>query len=352
VINLAEVSKHLSEKINLIPAKPGIYQMKDANGNIIYIGKSKTLKTRVKSYFNREHESEKIKRMVFHIKDIDFIITDTHLEAQILECELIKKIRPIYNAQFKNDQKYKYLKIEDHAKVTPIAITDEREGENCFGPYRSRNILLNSVKFFENIYPISKCGDSYAFIYNRLPQPMSTDTFEINKNCLIEILQEEECMLGFLAEIENEMQVAASYFQFETAAVYRDSLSYLKYLYHSSIKKTNHLKGRKILIGEKIEEGYKIFYILNGNILFKKKYKKLTKKAIEKFLKESKELEKNSIQIKNEKSDLDFKHIISTEIRDENTKSVLALDDNYDQGDKHNLDEFINKLKKINTPSK
>ena len=103
---MSRIPQHLKEKIKTIPAKPGIYQMKDLNGNIIYIGKSKVLHSGVKSYFYNEHRHNKIKRMVLHIQDVDVIITDTHLEAQMLECALIKKFKPIYNKQFKNDKNY------------------------------------------------------------------------------------------------------------------------------------------------------------------------------------------------------------------------------------------------------
>ncbi|MDF2612262.1 MAG: hypothetical protein K0S71_48 [Clostridia bacterium] len=338
---MASIPQHLAEKVNAIPAKPGIYQMKDADGNIIYIGKSKALKSRVRSYFNREHEWEKIKRMVFHIHDIDFIVTDTHLEAQILECELIKKIRPMYNAQFKNDQKYKYMKIEDDPKMRPITVADERDDRNCFGPYRSKNILLNISKFFENVYPIAKFHGVYVFTYNTLPKSMEKDAFEVNKSCLIEIFKSEECMQKFLSEIENKMKTAALECRFETAVIYRDILSDLKYIYNFSIKKTNSLRQQKILIGEKLEEGYKIFYIANASILFKKKYKRLTRKAIENILGEARALEDDVSQIRDEKSGLDFEHIIRSEIRDKTAKSVLLLDTGYD------IDEFISRLRNI-----
>ena len=338
---MSKIPEHLIEKIESIPTKPGIYQMKDIDGNIMYIGKSKTLKSRVKSYFYTEHKWKKIKKMVFHIHDIDFIVTDTHLEAQILECALIKKIKPIYNTQFKNDKKYMYLKIENYNRFKPMAIVREREGENCFGPYKSKNILSDVILFFEKIVPITKSNDSYEFTYKTLPQPMDKETFKKNKESLMEIFSEKKWLSEFLSEIEKNMMEAALGFQFETASIYRDMLGYIKYLFDHNTKGTSHLRTSNVLLGERIEEGYKIFYIANDRILLKKKFTKLTRDTIHDFLRQANEREENGSFIKNEKRDLDFRSIINTEIRDQISKSILFIDTNYD------LDEFINKLIKV-----
>lgn len=332
------IPKHLVDKVKSIPSKPGIYKMKDKDGNIIYIGKSKTLNTRVKSYFYGHHEFNKIERMVFNINDIDYIVTDTHLEAQILECVLIKKLQPIYNSQFKNDRKYKYLKVENKYKNKPLIVVDEREDENSFGPYRSKGKLIEIIKSFENIFPISKCESSYKFTYNILPKSMNMDMFKQNRDCLIEIFTKKECMLEFISQIEKKMNLASSQFKFETASFYRDMYNYMRYIYKRLENQFNDLKSKKILIGEKIENGFKIFYISNHKIIYKKKYQIVTRKDIKEFLRRAKELEDNLLKIKNEKRDLDFSTIIKAEIQDESTKSVLFLGDDYD------LDKFIQKL--------
>ena len=98
---------NLKEKIDNLPKTPGIYMMKDKYGDVIYVGKSKKLKERVKSYFvNSKNHSRKVKRMVKNIEDLDVILTDTELDALILECEMIKKIRPMYNQLLKNHENY------------------------------------------------------------------------------------------------------------------------------------------------------------------------------------------------------------------------------------------------------
>ncbi|MEW9124024.1 MAG: GIY-YIG nuclease family protein [Thermotaleaceae bacterium] len=338
VIFLKERRIYLSEKIKEIPTKPGVYQMKDAEGNILYIGKSKRLKSRVRSYFNTEHKWRKIKRMVFHIHDIDFIITDTHLEAQLLECALIKKIKPLYNIQFKNDKKYQYLKIGNGYGSKPLSIVDERENEYCFGPYRNANILFDLVHILKNIYPIFKSGNSYSFTYNIWPMEMDKDDSERNKKSMIEIFSKQECMEAFLWKLEDKMKAAALEFQYERASIYRDISHLLKYIFNYNTKAANPLKIDRVLIGEKIEDGYKLFYISNDRLICKKKYKEITKDLIEEFVLVGKKIEHKRTQIESEKRELDFRKIVRAEIQGGNFKAVLELNE------KACVDKFLYKL--------
>lgn len=341
MLNLSKIPKHLKEKIDSIPLKPGVYKMKDIEGNIIYVGKSKTLRSRVKSYFYNDHEWGKLKLLVFHIQDIDHIVTDTHLEALILECALIKKLKPIYNSQLKNHKKYRYLKINDFNRFKPLTIASEREGENCFGPYRSKGMLEEVIKFFQKIYPIRKSKNTYEFTYKIFPESIKEDTFEKNKESLVEIFTNTECKLEFLSQIEAKMMDAATNFQFETASIYRDMQSYMKYLSHTETSENIDLNGKQILMGEKIDDGYKVFYIAKGKVILKKKYKEVGKKVIEEFLDYAKMLEEKVEGINNEKRDLDFKSIVYAEIKDQESKSVVFLEE-------HNyLQVFIDKLKTL-----
>ena len=340
-MNLSKIPKHLREKIDSIPLKPGVYKMKDIEGNIIYVGKSKTLKSRVKSYFYTNHESNKLKLLVFHIYDIDYIVTDTHLEALILECTLIKKLKPMYNSQFKNHKKYMYLKINDFNKLKPISIVEQREDANCFGPYRSKGILEEVIKFFQKIYPITKSEGIYKFTYKIFPENINEDTFEKNKENLIEVFSTNECMEKFLLQIETKMMDAAGNCQFETASIYRDIEGYMKYLYNTKSSEANDFEGRKILMGEKIDGGYKIFFISNGSIILKRKYQELLNYELEKFLADANDLEGRLLDMKNEKRALDFKSIVYGEIKDQESKTVVFLEnDNY-------LKLFIDKLQSL-----
>ncbi len=340
-MNLSKIPKHLKEKIDSIPLKPGVYKMKDIEGNIIYVGKSKTLRSRVKSYFYTDHEWGKLKILVFHIQDIDYIVTDTHLEALILECALIKKLRPIYNSQLKNHKKYRYLKINAFNRFKPLSIVDEREGENCFGPYRSKGMLEEIVKFFQKIYPISKSKGMYEFTYKIFPEVIKEDTFEKNKESLVEIFTKRECMLEFLSQIEAKMMDAAENFQFETASTYRDMQGYMNYLHDTKTRESDELEGKNVLMGEKLDVGYKIFYISKGRIILKRKYKEISKCELEEFLANAKDLEGRVADIENEKRDLDFKSIVYSEIKNQESKAVVFIEDN------NYIEVFIEKLLRL-----
>ncbi|MBZ2174452.1 GIY-YIG nuclease family protein [Schnuerera sp. xch1] len=313
--------------------------MKDSRGNIIYIGKSKCLNKRVKSYFQFNPKSNKIKTMIFNIHDIDFVVTDTHLEAQLLECELIKKLKPIYNTQFKNDKKYVYLKVENYNKSNALSVTLDRENEHSFGPYRSRNLLLKFVDLLKNLYPLKRYGDLYNFNYSPLLINMKKEDFEENRQCLLQILSQTKYMNNFMLIIKEKMKEASSSLQFERASYYKDILMALEYLYN--LNKNNILKDRKILVGDKIDDGYKLFYISDGNLVFKRKFYNLTAKNVNKFLSEVKSLKNNIDCPKSEKNNLDFKLIINNELRTNPLISTLFINESC------NLKLFVNNLQKI-----
>lgn len=203
---MSKYPKDLKEKINAFPTKPGIYKMLDSENRIIYIGKSISLKNRVKSYFVKNHKWEKVEKMVSLIDDIEYIVTDTHLEAVLLECELIKKIKPIFNAQLKNHEKYVYLKIEDYNIHNSLSIVSNRE-ENSHGPFRSKSTLMEFIGQLKNLYPIVKDSSGYRFSYELLPISMDRDGFEKNKESLEEILLEEDKMALFMGQLDKEMVV-------------------------------------------------------------------------------------------------------------------------------------------------
>ena len=152
---MINISDKIKKKLDMLPMEPGIYKMIDAKGNVIYIGKSKMLNKRVKTYFANNPNWDKINRMVRLIDDIDFIVTDTHLEARILECSLIKELKPIFNSQMKHDRGYVYLKIENYNKNRALSVVESRE-ESCFGPFRKKFHLNENYQQFKNIYPIIK----------------------------------------------------------------------------------------------------------------------------------------------------------------------------------------------------
>lgn len=328
---LFTISDDLIKKVNAMPSKPGIYKMMDDSGNIMYIGKSKSLKSRIKSYFSSQEKSNKIDRMMFNIHDIEYIVTDTHLEARILECCLIKKIKPIYNSQLKNDQNYRYLKVDSYNKHKPLRVIAEREEKDCFGPFRNKKVLFEIEKLFQNIYPIKKDSSTYAFTYNVLPKPMDVRTFDDNKLCLLEILSYEECMIQFIKELYKKMMLASSEYQFETASVYRDILDSVNYLHKVIVFESKELKSESILMYEKIEGGFKLFYIYNNRIILKRKFREISIVDLQGFIKDAKYFEMKLSRNKSEKSQLDFSSILAAEIQNTATqKTIIRLDEEQD----------------------
>ena len=334
---MAKVPKHLMEKIKTIPEKPGIYKMKDMDGNVMYIGKSKTLQSRVRSYFYADHKQNKIKQMVIHIHDIDIIITDTHLEAQLLECSLIKNMKPIYNKQFKNDNNYVYLMLGNDSLTKPLSIVRDRYNEYCIGPYRGKNRLQEAISIFQNIFPITKCGQRYQFQYNILPCSLEQEAFEGNKECLKEVFFQDECMIIFLSEIEKKMEEASLKLQYERASYYRDLIEHMKYINHNATPRSE-FEDRDILMGEQIEDGYKIFYISNNQMILKRKYRELNSDSLENFLRQAQALSLRGKSNIDEKRELDFKKIISAELQDSKTKRIAFIDREY------SIDQFLNSL--------
>src|SRR5690606_14021615 len=132
---------NLKAKAKKLPSSPGVYLWKDSSGSIIYVGKSKNLKNRVQSYLqDSKNHSKKVEKLVSHLRDFDYILTDTEFEAFMLECKLIKEIRPIYNKLMKNPQSYTYISIQADKELPRIELTNQiNENASNFGPYTSKN---------------------------------------------------------------------------------------------------------------------------------------------------------------------------------------------------------------------
>ena len=145
----------LQTKLENLPTSPGVYLMKNDQGEIIYVGKAINLRNRVRSYFRElKPDQAKTKALVKHIADLEYIIADNELEALVLECNLIKKYRPKYNINLKDDKTYPFLKItnEDYPQVL-VTRRVLKDGARYYGPYPSVNELRNSLDLIRKIFP-------------------------------------------------------------------------------------------------------------------------------------------------------------------------------------------------------
>ena len=300
--------------------------MKDKNDGVVYIGKSKNLKSRVKSYFTKGEKPEKIIRMVHNLKDVDWIITDTHMEAQILECALIKKLKPIYNVQFKNHQNYFYLNVGTDSRKKPLLVYSEKQTFDSYGPYRGRSFVNQLLKQLENIYPITKASDSYIFGYSVFPIKMNDTEFLENRVSLIEILGNEKANSNFISVARQKMIEASKNHRFETAKEFRDIISGLEYIYNNNLKSNYRAMKKAVVVGEQIDRGIKLFYIVSGLIILKRTYDDLTDEDIIKFKAEGKALAKIRASFTDEKRSLDFRKIVSLELQDLASKGTAFLE--------------------------
>ena len=209
---------NLKEKIDNLPKTPGIYMMKDKYGDVIYVGKSKKLKERVKSYFvNSKNHSRKVKRMVKNIEDLDVILTDTELDALILECEMIKKIRPMYNQLLKNHENYSYIKINKNIKYPYIEVSKEIEDYSLyFGPYTMDKKLDEIVSIISREYKTRTCKIMNKCIKYDLNKCIGPCREIVSKEDYVELhaaygkrlRNAEESIRAIQKEMDNELEKA------------------------------------------------------------------------------------------------------------------------------------------------
>lgn len=308
---MKRVSDKLKEKIDSLPDKPGIYKMLDREGRIIYIGKSISLKKRVKSYFRENPERRKVEKMYPLIDDIDYKVMDTDLEAKLEECRLIKELKPIFNSQFKKDKNYVYIKIKEYNPYNPLSLSYIRNGE-CYGPFRNMSLVRNVLSSLKNLYPINWVDNRYSFKYDIIPVSMNREEFLENQNSLKQIFENKNRGKLFMDELEEKMKKASMSLKFETALYYKNLVDGFKYI-DIYLRREEEMFLSDIFLKIEIENGYKLFFIKKGDIVLKEKFKILNRTREKEFIKRGKKIDsKNSF--KDEKVNLDFRDILIGEI--------------------------------------
>lgn len=235
----------IQEQLKKLPVEPGVYLMKDENDKIIYVGKAISLKNRVRQYFqSSKNHSSKVKSMVKNIKSFEYIITDSELEALILECNLIKKYKPKYNVLLRDDKTYPYIKVTVNEEFPRILKVRRvlRDKAKYFGPYTNVEAVNDTLDVIRNIYPIRTCNvDIERAIKNNMrpclnlhikrcvgPCTGKVSKEEYNKmieEILLFLSGKEETLIGILKEKMNKCSME---FNFEEAAIYRDKITSLQ----------------------------------------------------------------------------------------------------------------------------
>lgn len=234
----------IQEELKKLPAKPGVYIMHDVHDDIIYVGKAIILKNRVRQYFqsSRNH-TPKIRQMVSHVARFEYIITDSELEALVLECNLIKEHRPKYNTMLKDDKTYPYIKVTVGEAYPRILFVREMKKDKAryFGPYTSAGAVKDTIELLNKLYKLRTCNRSLPKDIGEGRPCLNYHIGQCSAPCQNLVSREEyreqvEKALNFLngnyqpilKELQGKMQDAAEKMEFEEAAKYRDLFNSVK----------------------------------------------------------------------------------------------------------------------------
>lgn len=228
-------SEHIEHKLALLPDKPGCYQMKNLNSQIIYVGKAKNLKNRVRSYFKSSHEG-KTAKLVSEIADFDYIVTASDKEAFLLEITLIKKYQPYYNIKLKKGTGYPYIKITNEKDPRMQIVSNvRRDGGYYFGPYPNVYAAEETLHFLEKVYPLRRCNgyQGRPCLYYHMGQCLGACFKEVPKEEYDQQIAKIKSFLrGNVAKVKKllqaKMQQASEAMEFERAAEIRDQIHYIE----------------------------------------------------------------------------------------------------------------------------
>lgn len=229
------MNEALLETIKLVPTQPGCYLYYDKDGEIIYVGKAKNLKRRVYSYFHKQHESPKTNILVSQIEKLEYIITDSEVEALILESHLIKKHKPKYNILLKDDKKYPYFLItdEDFPRIQVVRKKNLNPDKGRFyGPYTDVGAMYATLDFLKRLFPLKQCKtpkfSNRPCLYYHIGKCLAPCQGKVTPEEYQKLIQQVELFLSgkqseLLKQIQVQMQKYADSEQFEKAAKMRDS---------------------------------------------------------------------------------------------------------------------------------
>lgn len=276
---------NIEEELKKLPAKPGVYIMHDKHDTIIYVGKAISLKNRVRQYFQSSRNlTPKIQQMVARIQYFEYIITDSELEALVLECNLIKEHRPKYNTMLKDDKSYPYIKVtiqEDFPRVL-FARQRGKDKAKYFGPYTSSKAVKDTIELIQKLYLTRTCnrnlpkdiGKERPCLYYHIKQCkapcqgyISKEEYKESVNQALEFLNGN--FAPVLKGLEAKMQEASEKMEFEEAAGYRDLLNSVKQISEKQKITGSEQEDRDVLaVASTGEEAVvQIFFIRNGKLI-------------------------------------------------------------------------------------
>ena len=271
-------------QLKILPEKPGVYLMKNSLGEIIYVGKAKILKNRVRQYFrNSKNHSEKVKAMVKNISEFEYIVTDSEMEALILECNLIKKYSPKYNISLKDDKFYPFIKITTNEDFPRVFVTRNfaRDGNKYFGPYTNGAAVYETINLIRKVFPIRTCKKAIVeggeptrtclnFHIGKCNGPcggyISKEDYSKIINSVIDILNGKDKEIT--KELKRKMEEASMNLEFEKAASYRDKILAIEALVQKQkmFKVTDEDEDFINIYSDEKDSCIQIFFLRGGKI--------------------------------------------------------------------------------------
>ena len=273
------MNEAIKETLAVLPNAPGVYIMHDAEGKVIYVGKAVILKNRVRSYFRPASQvSPKVRAINAHVASIETIVTASEMEALILECNLIKKYRPRYNIDLKDDKTYPYLKITVQEAYPRMVLTLRvlKDGARYYGPFADAGALRDTMKLIRTMFPLRHCRNLNAkrpCLQYHLHRCLAPCTGKVPVSEYRQLVDSVLMLLdGKVSQLEKDlkekMYAASDRMEFEAAARYRDSLLNLKKL--AEKQKATTESGDRDVVGLAMDDSgvcVQVFFIRGGKIL-------------------------------------------------------------------------------------
>ncbi|VQT54238.1 excinuclease, subunit C [Streptococcus pneumoniae] len=266
----------IKSKLELLPTSPGCYIHKDKNGTIIYVGKAKNLRNRVRSYFRGSHDT-KTEALVSEIVDFEFIVTESNIEALLLEINLIKENKPKYNIMLKDDKSYPFIKITNE-RYPRLIITRQvkKDGGLYFGPYPDVGAANEIKRLLDRIFPFRKCTNppSKVCFYYHIGQCMAHTICKKDETYFKSMAQEVSDFLKgqddkIIDDLKSKMAVAAQSMEFERAAEYRDLIQAIGTLRTKQRVMAKDLQNRDVF-GYYVDKGWmcvQVFFVRQGKLI-------------------------------------------------------------------------------------
>ncbi|MGE5404525.1 MAG: excinuclease ABC subunit UvrC [Candidatus Saccharibacteria bacterium] len=273
----------LKERLKVVPQLPGVYMFKNMNGDVIYVGKARILRNRLRSYFQDEERLDpKVRAMMMKVRDFDYVVTSGEVEALILECNMIKAYHPHYNIFFRDDKSYPYLKITLHEDFPRVIITREKmhDESRYFGPYADTGALRETVRLLTGLFPLRTCKDfkigKRPCLNRDIGNCLAPCTGAVDKADYLSMVgQVVSFMEGntreLVMEMEKEMRKASENLEFELAARLRDSLAAIKRVSEQQkvVSATQLENDLVVIIGRAAERLALVFRIRSGKLVAK-----------------------------------------------------------------------------------